>query len=148
MGLSLSEYLSVSYFGCYHRVVTGLRFKKVNRIFHLQIQEGELMPLGEINSTSLFWKPVDNYTLNDKGVKSGRDYHTLKYRASSIDLDDIETEDPAYVVTGIRFRVLGTHLNLEARLSEFDYATGQLLNPEVNSFWKSNDNTDVSGDKR
>lgn len=121
---------------------------KVNRVFHLQIQEGKLLPLGAINQTSLSWKPVDNYTLNGKGVLNGRDYHTLKYGVSSIDLDDIHTDDATFLITGVRFRVLGTHLNLEARLTEFDYTTGRLLNAEYSSFWKSNDNTDVSGEKR
>lgn len=130
------------------RVVTGLRFVKMNRIFHLQIQEGQLLPLGAVNSSSLLWKPVDNYTLHSRGIIKGRDYHSLKYAVNSIDLDDVHTDDPTFVITGVRFRVLGTHLNLEARLSEYDYTTGKLLNPEVNSFWKSNDNTEVSGQKR
>lgn len=131
-----------------HRVVTGLRFRKMNRVFHLQIQEGQLLPRGMINESTLAWKKVDNYTLNEKGVHNNRDYYTLSYGARSIDLDDIHTEDNTFVVTGVRFRVVGAHLNLEARLSEFSFETGQLVNPKENSFWKSNDNTDVSGDRR
>lgn len=130
------------------RVLTGLHFVKVNRVFHLQIQEGELLPRGKINASSLHWVPVDNYTLNERGVRNNRDYYTLSYGARSIDLDDVHTEDNSFVVTGVRFRVVGAHLNLEARLSEFNFETGKLVNPEENSFWKSNDNTDVSGDKR
>ncbi|KAI8124341.1 hypothetical protein CVS40_5407 [Lucilia cuprina] len=131
-----------------NKVVTGLRFTKKNRVFHLQIQEGALLPRGMINESTLEWKPVDNYTLNEKGVHNNRDYYTLTYGARSIDLDDIHTEDNTFVVTGVRFRVVGAHLNLEARLSEFNFETGQLVNPKENSFWKSNDNTDVSGDRR
>lgn len=106
------------------------------------------MPRGKINASSLHWVPVDNYTLNERGVRNNRDYYTLSYGARSIDLDDVHTEDNSFVVTGVRFRVVGAHLNLEARLSEFNFETGKLVNPEENSFWKSNDNTDVSGDKR
>lgn len=101
-----------------------------------------------INESTLQWKPVDNYTLNEKGVHNNRDYYTLSYGARSIDLDDIHTDDNSFVVTGVRFRVVGAHLNLEARLSEFNFETGELINPKENSFWKSNDNTDVSGDRR
>ncbi|XP_022223780.2 uncharacterized protein LOC111075028 isoform X2 [Drosophila obscura] len=131
-----------------NRVVTGLRFVKKNRIFHLQIQEGELLPRGGINHTTLSWKPVENYNIFDRDVKKGTDYHTLSYESRSIDLDDVNTDDNSFVVTGVRFRVVGAHLNLEACYSEFDFKTGQLQQPEVNSYWKSNDNTDVSGDSK
>ncbi|XP_017139529.1 uncharacterized protein LOC108153940 isoform X1 [Drosophila miranda] len=131
-----------------NRVVTGLRFVKKNRIFHLQIQEGELLPRGGINHTTLSWKPVENYNIFDRDVKKGTDYHTLSYESRSVDLDDVNTDDNSFVVTGVRFRVVGAHLNLEACYSEFDFKTGQLLQPEANSYWKSNDNTDVSGDSK
>lgn len=125
-----------------------MRFTKVNRVFHLQIQEGKLLARGVVNESTLSWKPVDNYTLNEKGIHNNRDYYTLTYGARSIDLDDVHTDDNSFVVTGVRFRVVGAHLNLEARLSEFSFETGQLVNPKANSYWKSNDNTDVSGDRR
>ncbi|KAL9917759.1 uncharacterized protein ACN427_000395 [Glossina fuscipes fuscipes] len=131
-----------------NRVVTGLRFTKKNRIFHLQIQEGELLPRGNINRTSLAWKPVENYTLHDGDVHNNRDYYTLSYSARSIDLDDVQTDDNTFTVTGVRFRVISSHLNLEVCLTEFNFETGKLGHPENNSFWKSNDNTDVSGNRR
>ncbi|XP_030378227.1 uncharacterized protein LOC115626861 isoform X2 [Scaptodrosophila lebanonensis] len=131
-----------------NRVVTGLRFIKKNRIFHLQIQEGELLPRGNINQTSLTWKPVDNYNIFDRDVIKGVDYHSLSYESRSVDLDDINTDDPSFVVTGVRFRVVGTHLNLEARLTEINFETGKLVNSKELSYWNSNDNTDVSGDNR
>ncbi|XP_037934522.1 uncharacterized protein LOC119668915 isoform X2 [Teleopsis dalmanni] len=131
-----------------NKVVTGLRFVKKNRVFHLQIQQGELQPRGSINASNISWKPTNNYNIFDRDVKNGRDYHTLSYESRSIDLDDVHTEDISYIVTGVRFRVMGTHLNLEARFSEFNFKTGELVSPEINSFWKSNDNTDVSGNRR
>ncbi|XP_032580152.1 uncharacterized protein LOC6620262 isoform X1 [Drosophila sechellia] len=131
-----------------NRIVTGLRFVKQNRIFHLQIQEGELLPRGTVNQSTLEWKPVEKYNVFDRHVKNGVDYHKLSYEYRTIDLDDVDTEDNSFVVTGVRFRVVGTHLNLEAYYSEFDFLTGQLIQPEYNSYWKSNDNTDVSGARR
>ncbi|XP_017485333.1 PREDICTED: uncharacterized protein LOC108373907 isoform X2 [Rhagoletis zephyria] len=131
-----------------NKVVTGLRFVKNNRIFHLQIQEGQLLPRGAINRTSLSWKPFEDYKIFDRDVRNGRDYHTLSFESRSVDLDDIYTDDNSYVVVGVRFRVVGAHLNVEAKLAEYDFKAGKLINPEINSFWKSNDNTDVSGDRR
>ncbi|TDG40589.1 hypothetical protein AWZ03_012986 [Drosophila navojoa] len=132
-----------------NNVVTGLRFVKRNRVFHLQIQEGQLLPRGAVNESTLSWKPVDDYKIYDRNVAKGIDYHTLSYESRSIDLDDImKADDNSFVVTGLRFRVLGAHLNLEARLTEFDFKKGELIQPEVNSVWQSNDNTDVSGERR
>ncbi|EDX02318.2 uncharacterized protein LOC6525374 isoform X1 [Drosophila yakuba] len=131
-----------------NRIVTGLRFVKQNRIFHLQIQEGELLPRGTVNQSTLEWKPVEKYNIFDRHVKNGIDYHKLSYEKRTIDLDDVDTEDNSFVITGVRFRVVGTHLNLEAYYSEFDFRTGKLIQPEANSYWKSNDNTDVSGARR
>lgn len=130
------------------RVVTGLRITKQNRIFHLQIQEGELLPRGNINRSSLAWKPIESYQIFDRDVRNGRDYHTLSYESRSIDLDDIYTDDNSFIVVGVRWRVVGAHLNLEAKLAEFEFKMGKLISPETNSFWKSNDNTDVSGERR
>ncbi|XP_017851839.1 uncharacterized protein LOC108606329 isoform X1 [Drosophila busckii] len=131
-----------------NKVVTGLRFVKKNRIFHLQIQEGQLLPRGAINQSTVAWRPVDDYKIFDRNVAKGVDYHTLNYESRSIDLDDImKADDNSFVVTGVRFRVLGAHLNLEAMLSEFDFKKGELIMPGVN-IWQSNDNTDVSGERR
>lgn len=128
-----------------NRVITGLRFQKVNRIMHIQIQEGELMSRGIINASTVEWKPVSDYKLLDRGIRSGLDYHTMTWDKRAIDLDDLQsprTKD--HVVTGIRFRVLGGHLNLEIRITEFDFVSGQLIDPEEKSFWISSDNTESS----
>lgn len=71
------------------RVVTGIRFYKQNRVIHLQIQEGQLLERGKINTTSTRWVPVDDYTIFDKGIRDGRDYHTLAWDRREVDLDDL-----------------------------------------------------------
>lgn len=111
----------------------------MNRIFHLQIQQGKLLPNGMIDTTTLSWKPVDNYTLYERGVNNNQDYFTLTYDTRSIDLDEIQTDDLSLVLTGVRFRVLSGHLNLQARFSKFNFESGQLINPNENSFWKFHD---------
>lgn len=107
------------------RVVTGLRFVKHNRIFHLQIQEGELLPHGVINEATLQWKPLDTYSITDKDVKRDVDFHVLSYENRSIDLVKVKA-DTDFVVTGLRFRVVGGHLNLEAQFTGFDFKSGKL----------------------
>ena len=81
------------------RVVTGLRFVKVNRVIHLQIQEAGLLPRGGINMTSVKWRPVDDYRISDSNVFNGKDYHTLSWEQRAIDLDDLVAPEGS-VLTG------------------------------------------------
>ncbi|XP_063707840.1 uncharacterized protein LOC134836578 isoform X2 [Culicoides brevitarsis] len=127
-----------------NKVVTGVRFKKQNRIIHIQIQEGRLLPRGAIDPDSVEWKPVSDYTIFDRGIRNGHDYHTLKWDNRSFDLDDLMAK-PSHVLTGVKFRVVGTHLNLEIRVNEFDFASGRI---DPTGEWISNDNTDQSSVKR
>lgn len=83
-----------------NRIMTGVRIVKHNQIIHIQIQEGELGPRGVINTTTVTWKPVDNYTVFDLDTENGVDYHTLHWNDRGIDIDD--TFGPAEnVLTGI-----------------------------------------------
>lgn len=63
---------------------------KQNRIVHLQIQEGQLMKYGKVNASSLRWKPVDEFTILDKGIKDGEDYHTMTVGRRDINFDDLK----------------------------------------------------------
>lgn len=128
-------------------MVTGLRFVKKNRVIHIQIQEGELQSRGMINASTLSWKPMSEYKLLDRGIRNNLDYHTMSWDKRAIDLDDL-IAPINHVVTGVRMRVIGTHLNLEIRVTEADFVTGRLIDPEDTSFWKSNDNTESSSNKR
>lgn len=83
------------------RVVTGIRFYKQNRIIHLQIQEGQLLERGKINATSTRWVPVEDYTIYDKGIRDGRDYHTLAWDRREVDLDDL-TAPVGHVVVSLK----------------------------------------------
>ncbi|KAL1497457.1 hypothetical protein ABEB36_008426 [Hypothenemus hampei] len=127
-----------------NKVVTGLRFVKHNRIIHLQIQQGELLPRMIINASTLEWKPVEDYKITDRKIFNGQDYHTMSWEKRRVDLDDLEA-DEGHVLTGVRFKEIGSHLNLEIYTTKFDFVTGK-LKPEV-SRWKDNPNTDVSVNK-
>ena len=126
-----------------NKVVTGLRFTKRNRIIHLQIQEGKLLPQGEIDQETIRWVPVEDYRITDRYIYNGQDYHTLSWEQRSIDLDDLIADD-RHLLTGVRFKKIGTHLNFEIYITPFDFETGKLLEPTQRSIWKDNSNTDVS----
>ncbi|XP_052865391.1 uncharacterized protein LOC128271786 [Anopheles cruzii] len=123
-----------------NRVVTGLRFVKQGRVMHLLVQQGLLLPQAEIENRTLEWlSPPDAFSVLAKGAREGRDYHTLTYDKRALDLDDVHVH-PGYVLTGVRFRLLGTHLNLEIRMTEMNFTSGKLLDHDK-SIWIGNDNT-------
>ncbi|XP_043254591.1 uncharacterized protein LOC122398605 isoform X1 [Colletes gigas] len=123
-----------------NKVITGVALKKVNQIIHIQIQEGNLMPRGYINETTIAWKPIDAFHILDKDVKSNIDYHTLAWEKRGLDLDDLVPAQD-HLLTGIRFRTIGSRLNLEIMATPFNFTTGKLIQPLEKSFWLSNDNT-------
>ncbi|CAH0564543.1 unnamed protein product [Brassicogethes aeneus] len=127
----------------HNMVVTGLRFVKVNRVFHLQVQEGLLEPFGKIDETTLRWVPVDGYKITDRNVHNGQDYHQLSWEQRALDLDDLQG-DQGQLVTGVKFKKIGSHLNFEIRLTPFDFKNGTLVDPVNKSIWKDNPNTDSS----
>ncbi|XKL65650.1 hypothetical protein PGB90_009070 [Kerria lacca] len=122
-----------------NKIVIGIRFVKQNRVIHLQVQEGKLLPGGVIDNQTLAWVSLPSITVgNWLDVPK---YHKLSYESRAIDLDDIVA--PAkYLVTGVRLRTIGAHLNLEVQLTGFNFLTGELYSNLT--FWKGNDNTDVS----
>ncbi|KAI4500300.1 hypothetical protein M0802_004717 [Mischocyttarus mexicanus] len=124
-----------------NKVITGIKLTKFNKIIHIQIQEGELLPQGGINSTTVAWKPVDNYTVYDDNVNNGIDYHTIVWEKRAIDLDDLKSPKD-HLLTGIKLRMIGTRLNLEIMVTPFNFTTGKLIQPSAKSYWISNDNTD------
>lgn len=69
--------------------MTGVRFAKYNRVVHLQIQESQLLRYGKVNSSSTRWVPVQPFTILDKGIKDGIDYHTLTFDRRELDFDNL-----------------------------------------------------------
>lgn len=121
-----------------NKVVTGARFIKHQRVFYLQLQQGELLPSGLINQSTLDWIPLQTFDVTHVDIRSGFDYHELSRKSRSLDLDEITTDNDSLIVTGARFRVIDNHLNLEVRFSQLNFTTGRLLQPDVNSFWLGN----------
>lgn len=90
-----------------------MRFVKQNRIIHLQLQEGQLMERGKINASTVRWIPVEDYTIYDKGVREGVDYHTLAWDRRDIDLDDLEAFAKHVVVRQLNiFRKILLNFNI------------------------------------
>lgn len=127
-----------------NKVVTGLRLVKNNRVFHFQIEQGEVTSKG-LNKSELDWKSVDGFSTNGRNVQEGQDFLKLAWNQRAIDLDDL-VAPPGYVLTGVSFRNIGGHLNLIMRATPIDIRTGK-LRPE-GSIWIDNPNTPNSRNPR
>ncbi|XP_046744717.1 uncharacterized protein LOC124410410 isoform X3 [Diprion similis] len=125
-----------------NKVITGIKFVKVNGMIHLQIEQGQLLESGTIGNVTE-WKPVEKFSIYDNGVNEGTDFLTLSWHQRAIDLDDLKAP-PGHLMTGVKFRKLGAHVNLEIMTTPFNFTTGTLLHPDTQSVWHGNDNTDAA----
>ncbi len=116
-------------------VVTGVRFVKENRTIHLAIEQGRALPEGGIASETRHWvDPVGVVNVEDS-KRRNKDFMMMTYEDRALDTDHLKA--PAnHVVTGVKLRNLGGHLNLEVRVTPIDFKTG-LLSP-ASSTWIGN----------
>lgn len=126
-----------------NKVMVGLRFVKKNKVMYLQIRQAKLLPKLLIDTPTAEWLPIEPMEVSDHRTVVGLDYHQMTFEKRALDLDDL-TVPQGHVLTGVQFRVLGNHLNMEIRATPFDYRTGQLAKEK--SRWLGNDNTDANID--
>nr|CAI5830983.1 unnamed protein product [Callosobruchus analis] len=129
-----------------NRVVTGLKFVKHNRIVHLQIQEGKLLPYGYIDNSTVHWVPVDDFKITETSVKSGEDYHTMTYDSRSLSLDDLSPTESNTVITGVRFEYMADMLRFQIQVSPFDFLSGKVSQEGSYYRYIDFDHTDLGKD--
>jgi len=128
-----------------NKIVVGVRFVKRNRIIHLEIQQATALPEGNVDEDSMEWieapiLDVTNKTQQDSGL-----FKELSYEERALDLDKLSASTGS-VITGIRFRQLGGHINLEIRSTPIRFHTGELI--KQRSIWIGNDNTPATPEMR
>lgn len=100
------------------------------------------MPNGRLRvdatSSTNTWRTSKVFSIDDYDVEEGVDFHTISWLNRSIDLDTVMDADR--VVTGVRFRVVNSHLRLEVRVTNFNYQTGKLIDIQ-RSEWTYNNST-------
>ncbi|KAI4457296.1 hypothetical protein MML48_8g00010324 [Holotrichia oblita] len=142
-----------------NKVVTGIRFVKRNRMIHLQVQQGEILPYGVINATSLEWVPINNFKITDRYVHNKQDYLKMTWKDKAVDLHVIEVDNKdqhhPQVLTGVRFSAVKSkpsprderfHLNLEIQTRKLNFKSGKLFPLQDASVWLRNTNTEFSRD--
>ncbi|KAJ3646676.1 hypothetical protein Zmor_024252 [Zophobas morio] len=116
-----------------NKVVTGLRFVKIHRVIHLQIQQGRILPHGQIDLDSVQWVPVEDYEVTNYAYRDGKDYYTLRWEHREFDLVDIFADEGS-VVTGVGFKKFHKRLHLKVLTNPYNFTTGSL---EKNSILQS-----------
>lgn len=121
--------------------MTGVGFIKVDGIVQFLIVEQELIKYGQLNDTAdnndLPWKLGDQFSLNDRTVRSGVDFHALTWENRRINLDTIVVPQ-GRVVTGVKFCLIDGVLSLAVRSNSFIFETGKINDDAT---WNTNEVT-------
>lgn len=91
-----------------NKVVTGLRLTKIKRMIYLQVQQGEMLPYGIINVTTLEWVPVNKSRITISNIYDKKDYWKMKGNDKAVNLDVIQVdikEKLQEVLTGLPFKL-------------------------------------------
>jgi len=121
------------------RVITGARFIKKGKIFHLQIQQARVLREGGIDEETKEWK--EPASVDSNNLTTNPKIFTMSYEQRAMDLDRL-TAPEGYILTGLKLRSIGGHLNLEIQVTPVSFATAELMRDQ--SIWIANDNTPAS----
>jgi hypothetical protein len=127
-----------------NKVLSGVRFVKKNRIIHIEIEQSQALPEGLVNDTDKSWISAPN-DLRIGQAGDQEDVFEMSYENRALDIDILEAPQN-HVITGLRFRRLGGHINLEARITPIDFQTGTL--DSQTSTWIGHDKTQVDEEDR
>ncbi|KAK0174921.1 hypothetical protein PV327_010628 [Microctonus hyperodae] len=140
-------------------IVTGIKFVLADKMIHLQIKQGKLLPSGRVDIISQKWNPVERFRYDpvdtygggfyllknnnqEEFMKVGKDHTFIYKKQHMIYLDDLYAGSN-YVVTGVRFNHADPNnidddgwnlsaVQLEIYVTEFDFDSG-ILNDDFDS---------------
>ena len=104
---------------------------KISSILVALIIEKEMLPIsgwtiifpliwtGGVDENSRTWKPTPLMDISDtENVKRDVDYFMMTYEQRAVDMDRLEAP-VGHVITGIKLRSLGGHINLEIQVNAY-----------------------------
>jgi len=130
-----------------NKVVTGVRFVKLGRIIYPQVEQASALPEGGIDEATRAWVPPTEIAYSDLAnlTANTASVFTMSYEHRAVDLDSLAAPE-GHVLTGIKLRSLGGHLNLEIQVTPVKFRTGDLSTDR--SLWIANDNTPATSRPR
>ncbi|XP_034940428.1 uncharacterized protein [Chelonus insularis] len=150
-----------------NKVVTGVRFVIKNEILHLQIEEGKLIPNGQILSGSEEWIPIDDMNYADRTIyRNGhfaRMHQCIEYHSvTSTDywhLSDV-IASPNFIVIGANLEVYTSEsinskiIYLRLKFAKVNITTAQLnvsqerYSDDLETFPAEFNNQDLNNDAK
>eukprot|EP00092_Neocalanus_flemingeri_P076472 GFUD01094862.1.p1 GENE.GFUD01094862.1~~GFUD01094862.1.p1 ORF type:complete len:410 (+),score=110.70 GFUD01094862.1:1242-2471(+) len=130
-----------------NKIVTGVRFVKRGKIVYPQIEQATAMPEGGIDETTRTWvepQPIP-YTDVRNLTKNTGSVFTMSYEQRAMDMDTL-TAPEGHVLTGVKLRNIGGHLNLEIQVTPMEFTAGNVVSDR--STWIANDNTPATDKPR
>ena len=103
-----------------------MRFIKRGRVIYPQIEQAKALPEGGVNEETRAWlEPAETFSnltsvLSDK---NNTKIFMMSYEKRAMDMDTL-TAPVGHVLTGIKLRELGGHLNLEIQVTPVEFASG------------------------
>ncbi|XP_044020457.1 uncharacterized protein LOC122860624 [Aphidius gifuensis] len=121
-------------------VVTGARLVAKDRMIHIQLREGKLLPYGEIDKNTERWVPLPTFKYEKKFPnkaihEDGKEYalneyvHFISIQAlySKVLCLQKLTLDGQYLLIGVRFKYdHSNHLRLETKYIGFNHENGNI----------------------
>ena len=122
-----------------NRIVTGVRLVKRGRVIYPQVEQAVALAEGGVAEGTRTWvePTVVNTTDTDVLLNSNKVF-TMSYEQRAMDMDSLQAPS-GHVLTGVKFRNLGGHLNLEIQITPVEFTTGKVL--AHRAIWIANDNT-------
>ncbi|KAG8035322.1 hypothetical protein G9C98_006768 [Cotesia typhae] len=119
-------------------------------MIHVQIEEGKLLSAGQIEKSSLRLKELEDFKYvndndgggfvkingdNEENLEHGIDYQFIRFRQRDVNLDNVNSLEPGYVVTGLKMSQDPDNdkaIQLDVYLTPFNFTTGMLLPTDDN----------------
>ena len=122
-----------------NRIVTGVRLVKRGRVIYPQVEHAVALAEGGVGDGTRTWlEPSDINTTDTDVLLNSNKVFTMSYEQRAMDMDSLQAP-PGHVLTGVKFRNLGGHLNLEIQITPVEFTTGKVLGHRA--IWIANDNT-------
>jgi len=123
-----------------NKIVTGVRFVKRGKIVYPQIEQATALSEGGIDETTRTWVEPTQIAYSDVRnlTKNTGSVFTMSYEQRAMDMDSLMAPE-GHVLTGVKLRNIGGHLNLEIQVTPMEFKTGNVVSDR--STWIANDNT-------
>ncbi|CAG5076368.1 Protein of unknown function [Cotesia congregata] len=119
--------------------------RSIDMMIHVQIEEGKLLRACQIDQSTVRLKELENFKYLEEGdegkfvkitgddeeeLKHGIDYQFIRFKQRDVNIDNVNSQEPGYVVTGLKMSQDPENdkaIQLDVHITPFDFTTGLLV---------------------